>query len=352
MNRYRPDVSYPTNVLGGIFYMPQIMEETVPWGHFENKCERLFKGYNAVAEHLQTTRLMITTQSACDMGAIADCAADYIFTDPPYAEKIQYGELNFIWEAWLGLNTSWHSEEIIVNDVRKKTEVEWASMMTRAMSECFRILKPGRWLSLCYHDTSEGTWSLVQHIMRDVGFVVDESCVALSIDTGSTTYNQSQADKVTKRDLVINFRKPTAGERRPKVVITGEEDQQNFRQKAQAVIREFLQNSPGSTKDRIYDSVVSRLVRKGQMEAHDFDELLREVAEEVKEPVKKTLFENEEPDLLGSHLMGRWHLKESEAGGEEAERATADSAGTRIHDFLVETTTAKLAESDARISEL
>ena len=32
--------------------------------------------------------------------------------------------------------------------------------MKKAMAECYRVLKPGRWLSLCYHDTSEGTWAL------------------------------------------------------------------------------------------------------------------------------------------------------------------------------------------------
>ena len=38
------------------------------------------------------------------------------------------------------------------------------------------------------------------------------------------------------------------------------------------------------------------------MEAHDFDALLRSVAEEVREPIKKNLFDNEEPDLFGSHI--------------------------------------------------
>ena len=31
---------------------------------------------------------------------------DYIFTDPPYADKVQYGELNFVWEAWLDFDTT------------------------------------------------------------------------------------------------------------------------------------------------------------------------------------------------------------------------------------------------------
>ena len=40
---------------------------------------------------------------------------DYIFTDPPYADAVQYGELNFVWESWLGGTPDWHSDEIVVN---------------------------------------------------------------------------------------------------------------------------------------------------------------------------------------------------------------------------------------------
>jgi DNA modification methylase len=90
---------------------------------------------------------------------------DYIFTDQPYADKVQYGELNFVWESWLCLDTHWHSEEIIVNEVRGKSQDDWAAMMRQAMTECYRVLKPGLWLFLCYHDASECSWALVQDIM-------------------------------------------------------------------------------------------------------------------------------------------------------------------------------------------
>ena len=346
MYRYRP--SLKGGIAMGTYYLPQDSQIMNVWRAFVDK----YSDLAATQTEGITQEVCISTQSSTDISSLSSNSVDFIFTDPPYADKVQYGELNFVWEAWLGFDTHWHDDEIIVNAVRGKSSEDWANMMRRAMRECFRVLKPGRWLSLCYHDTSEGTWSLVQDVMSDAGFIADTNVEALYIDTGQKSYNQLTADKVTKRDLVINFRKPKPGEDRSKVVITGEEDQQTFRQKAQAVIREFLQASPGSTKDRIYDAVVSRLVRKGQMEAHNFDELLREVAEEVKEPVKKNLFENEEPDLLGYHLMGRWHLKESEVGGEDAERATADSAGTRIHDCLAKTTAAKLKESEPRISKL
>ena len=65
-----------------------------------------------------------------------------------------------------------------------------------------------------------------------------------------------------------------------------------------SIIREYVAAHPGATKDRVYDEVVSRMVRSGQMHAHDFNELLSQVAEEVRQPVKKDLFENEPPNLF------------------------------------------------------
>jgi hypothetical protein len=160
------------------------------------------------AAFLDEGKIITSTQSACNRSAIPANSVDCVFTDPPYSHTIQYGERNYVWEAWLGFAADWHVEEIIVNDARNKSEADWAAMMKRAMVECYRILKPGRWLSLGYHDTSEGTWELVQDIMAEVGFVVDKTDSALFIDTGQKSINQLNADKATKRDLVLNFRKP------------------------------------------------------------------------------------------------------------------------------------------------
>ena len=60
---------------------------------------------------------------------------------------------------------------------------------------------------------------------------------------------------------------------------------------------EILWRNPGCTKDRIYDEVVSRMVRSDQMETHDLVELLRRVAEEAKVEREKG-------------QGGRWYLKE------------------------------------------
>jgi hypothetical protein len=248
---------------------------------------------------------------------------------------VQYGELNFVWEAWLDFDTKWHDDEIIVNNVRGKSEAEWAAMMKGAMAECYRVLKPGRWLSLCYHDTSEGTWGLIQDILAEVGFVVDKSDSTLFIDTGTKSYNQYTADKATKRDLVLNFRKPKPGEWKvTQVFIPANVDIATFTQLASQVIRSFLTSHPGATKDRVYDALVSSMVRKGQMEAHDFDALLRSVAEEVQQPVKEDLFRNKQPDLFGSHIQSRWYLKETAEQVDQAEQVKEDAAANRLEQFI------------------
>jgi hypothetical protein len=205
---------------------------------------------------VDTPAICISTQSSTELSQIPSNSIDFVFTDPPYANKVQYGELNFVWEAWLGFDTSWHDEEIIVNDARNKSEADWAAKMKRAMGECYRVLKPGRWLSLCYHDTSEGTWALVQDLMAEAGFVVDASEEVLFIDTGQKSYNQLTADKITKRDLVINFRKPRPDEWRvTQVFIPANVDIPTFQELARQIIRDFLSAHPGETKNRIYDAL-------------------------------------------------------------------------------------------------
>lgn len=325
----------------GTYYIPQIIHDIQVWQFYTEALGDMLAGYNAMGNF--NPRLLISTTDTRVLDLPND-SVDYIFTDPPYAEKVQYGELNFVWEAWLGLDTHWHEDEIIVNRVRGKSEENWHAMMRQAMGQCHRMLKPGRAISLCYHDTSEGTWALVQDLMAEAGFLVEHTESALYIDTKTKTINQHFADKVTKRDMVINFRKPRPGEVASAITISGDEDRGSFSEKVRAIIGVYLADHPGSTKDRIYDELVSRMVRAGQMEAHNFDELLAQVAEAVREPVMATLFEQRTPDLFGTHEIVRWYLKETALAVEDAaETAREAVAAKQMRVFIAR----KLADDPA-----
>jgi len=310
----------------GTYYIPQIIHDIHVGQFYAEALGDMLAGYQAMGQF--NPRLMISTTDARALDLPAN-SVDYIFTDPPYAEKVQYGELNFVWEAWLGFDTTWHDEEIIVNSVRGKTEDDWYAMMLQTMRECHRVLKPGRAISLCYHDTSEGTWALVQDLMAEAGFLIEHTDSALYIDTKTKTTNQYFADKVNKRDLVINFRKPRLGEAAQALLISGDEDSASFGEKVRAIIRAFLADHPGSSKDRIYDEVVSRMVRAGRMEAHNFDELLAQVAEEG-ERAKG----NGEggADLLPFAFRlspSLWYLKETALAVEDAAESAREAAAAK-----------------------
>lgn len=302
----------------GTYYIPQISHDIHVWRFMEEALGDMILGFQAIGN--VSSDLIISTSNACSI-AIPFDSVDYIFTDPPYAENVQYGELNFVWEAWLELDTNWHEDEIVVNEVRRQTEAYWSNMMRIAMIECYKVLKPGRCISLCYHDTSEGTWALIQDIMAEAGFLIEKTESALFIDTRTKTTNQYFADKVNKRDLIINFRKPKSSEIMPQNEITGKEDEKTFNEKVRPIIQEYLEIHPGSTKDRVYD-VVSRMVRIGKMEAHNFQELLMQVAE----PSGVT-------DRNGG--AARWYLKETEVMViDKAESAKEDFAKEKIQKYI------------------
>jgi SAM-dependent methyltransferase len=325
MYRYRPSLKGGFQV--GTYYLPQQSQTINVWRAFVDKMRDLKRGLEKIPLN---TDLFVSTQTATDLSAIPSASIDHIFTDPPYADNVQYGELNFIWEAWLNLDTHWHDEEIIINETRGMTDADWSRMMRQAMSECYRVLKPGRWLSLCYHDTSEGTWQLIQDLMTEVGFIPESTEATLYIDTDQKSFNQLMAEKVTRRDLVINFRKPRPGEF-TQLTLFGDEDAATFAEKARGILHEALEAHPGRPADRLYDELVSRMVRKGEFERHNFDELLHSVAEEV---------------------GGRWYLLETADQVDEAESAKEAAAAAHLEEFINQVFQKKPGLSGVHYSDL
>jgi DNA modification methylase len=322
LNRYRPDVSFPLNYSANTLYVPPVGTEENPIPHIRNKFHRIAEGYREY-EVDSLGQCVVSTQDACHLENIPANSIDYIFTDPPYGYRIQYGELNFLWESWMNFRGDWRKNEIIINEseTRRLFLPEWIDHLKEAMKECYRVLKPGRWLSLCFHDSSTEVWQAVQNCMAEAGFVSDTLTNVVAIETDYKTHKQHVAQQIAKRDLVLSFRKPNAGEWMvSKVYIPATADIPTFTEMASQVVRDFLTVHPGSTKDRVYDGLVSCLVRRGQMEAHNFDEILKSVAEEVQQHGQQ----------------GRWYLKESADQMDHAEQAKEEAAASCLAKFIGE----------------
>jgi DNA modification methylase len=81
---------------------------------------------------------------------------DYIFTDPPYDASIQYGELAYLWVAWLKKDKDYlekiRTDEVIRSDRQDKSFDVYHSFLARSFNEMFNILKPNNYLTVTFHN--------------------------------------------------------------------------------------------------------------------------------------------------------------------------------------------------------
>jgi DNA modification methylase len=83
-------------------------------------------------------------------------AIDFIFTDPPYDSSIQYGELAYLWVAWLKKDNGYLdyliSNEVIHNEKQHKDFGVYHGLLSRSFRDIFEVLKPGRYLTVTFHN--------------------------------------------------------------------------------------------------------------------------------------------------------------------------------------------------------
>ncbi|MCX6153346.1 MAG: DNA methyltransferase [Candidatus Kapabacteria bacterium] len=85
-----------------------------------------------------------------------DGCIDYIFTDPPYDSSIQYGELSFMWVAWLKLDNKYlenvDSKEIIHNEKQNKDFTVYTALLQNSFRSMFNLLKDNHFLTMTFHN--------------------------------------------------------------------------------------------------------------------------------------------------------------------------------------------------------
>jgi 16S rRNA G966 N2-methylase RsmD len=240
--------------------------------HFSAKADAGFHGGDVV---------LSTGDAARELRRIPDSSIDYVFTDPPYVDKIQYGELNLLWESWLDIDDAWVRDEIVVNEHRGKGMAAWEAGVRGVLSQIHRVLKPGRWMSLCFHDTDPGTWARLQAALSETGFGAP---AVTALRSRQRSANQINGENIAKSDLVLHCRKRVGPAREPP------ERGPDVSRRVREVLVEELSERGEQTRDRLWDAVLKRLLSRGEMADHRFDDILRDVA-------------------LRS-ASGRWRLKE------------------------------------------
>lgn len=220
-----------TGGLSGTLYIPSLtFERTIPQ-LFETKLDDFIKSKNNHED------IMMSSSSVQSLSDISNCPLediDYIFTDPPFGGNLMYSELNFLWEAWLRVFTN-NKSEAVVNRAQGKGLTEYQRLMEAAFREYYRVLKPGRWMTVEFSNSQASVWNAIQEAIGRAGFIIANVSI---LDKKQGSFKAVTTTTAVKQDLVISAYKPSEEMRRQI------EAHQNSVETAWIFVREHLAQLP------------------------------------------------------------------------------------------------------------
>ena len=159
------------------------------------------------SQSLDAANTTVASQSSTYLPNVMDATVDYVFVDPPFGGNLMYSELSFYWEAWLRTFTNSKSEAV-VNKAQRKALLEYQYLMERCFREFYRVLRPGRWMTVEFHNSQNRVWNAIQEALQRVGFVVAD---VRTLDKKQGSFKQYTSTAAVKQDLIISAYKPRTG---------------------------------------------------------------------------------------------------------------------------------------------
>lgn len=187
-------------ILNGTLFVPSLNIEQNPINLLKGKIHDYIS-----TQYQERGNSVISLLSATRLDVVSNNSVDYMFIDPPFGANIMYSELNSLWEGWLGVLTN-DKEEAIVNEYQHKALFDYQRLMSNSLREFYRVLKPGKWLTMEFSNTSAAVWNSIQNALQGVGFVV-ANVAALDKQQGS--FKAVTTTTAVKQDLVITCYKPS-----------------------------------------------------------------------------------------------------------------------------------------------
>ena len=264
--------------LKGTLYLPSLPIETSILAQVGDKLSAMIRA----EDELSRVRPNILYVGSADCLQLNDNSVDYIFTDPPFGANINYSELNSLPEPWLRVITN-NSHEAIENTSQNKDAQHYRDTMSHCFYEYWRVLKPGKWMTVEFSNTSASVWNSIQSSLQYAGFVVAN---VAALDKKQGSFMAVTTTTAVKQDLVISCYKPSTELTKKLEWMRGDKSSVwNFIDEHMSHLAVHIEkgNKTTTVVERspkiLYDRLISYYVQHGYpvpMDAHQFQEGLRE----------------------------------------------------------------------------
>lgn len=121
--------------------------------------------YESLAEFTGNIRSFIVRQNDSSMLPLPDQTVDYVVTDPPYFDNVQYSDLSHFFRCWLRWflpdQADWQYQPILSAVAEShENEAKFGDILTKIWQECHRVLiRPHGRLIFTYHHWRAAAWS-------------------------------------------------------------------------------------------------------------------------------------------------------------------------------------------------
>lgn len=204
---------------------------------------------------------IITDDCLHVMADMPDNCVDYIFTDPPYDASVQYGELSYLWNAWLKENGRYTqrlvAHEIIRNERQKKPFEVYHSLLSNSFEQMYRVLNPGRYLTLTFHNPTFKVRNATVRAGVFAGFdyqkIHHQPLGQVSAKAMLQPFGSAQGD------FYLRFEKPMSRKAKAMDEVTEERFRRIVVEKCKEVIAERAEPTPYTILINVIDPELARM---------------------------------------------------------------------------------------------
>lgn len=193
--------------------------------------------------------------SSAEAIPLPDQSIDYVFTDPPFGSNLFYADMALFQEAWLERFSDVDKEAVVDRGRGNRTASRYEDLLTSALSECRRVLKPGGRISMVFGNSSGRMWALVQRAIHGAGLNIIPECLTI-LNKGQRSVKglASGFEHVATLDLIITMHAAEAPSSPPSHVSDEEISMEVLR---------LANSNSHTTPSHLYLEILRTAIRRG-----------------------------------------------------------------------------------------